>query len=339
MLAQERLPDLIVVIADNCTDETVARATAAAAGHPALRVVAPPNNTHRKPGALNWAWQTYCRDNADLVVTLDADTCLPSNAVGDWEREFEADATLGGSSSKFTMPSDGGGGGNLLVRLQRAEFARWTTTGLRRGWTSVLAGTACAIRNEVLTKVAARDDRSGPWTYASAVEDFELSYRIRQLGYHCRISPTVRAYTDAMPTVRALWAQRKKWQVGTCEDLLKFGFNSLTRVDWLQQAAGVLAAVVRIAWVTLMLAALALGILHFDLIWIAPTAVFIANDTRHSLLVPHRDKWDVIMAALLIPQEIFAWLRAGWFLTSWWQVLTRQQRDLWAAQYAAEASK
>ena len=335
LLKQDRLPDRIVVIADNCTDETYARAVLASGGHPAVTVVQTPDNSYRKPGALNWAWNRYCQD-ADLVVTLDADTTLPADAVRHWEQEFEADPSLAGSSSKFTMPAVAGGGGNLLVRLQRAEFARWTMTGLRRGWTSVLAGTACAIRNSVLKQLAARNDRVGPWTYHSDVEDFELTYRIREMGYHCHISPQVRAYTDAMPTVKALWGQRMKWQAGTCHDLIDFGFNRLTRLDWCQQAAGLLAALVRILWVTFMLAALALGVLHLEWLWLVPTAIFIANDTRQSLRVPHRDKWDVLMAMALIPQEIFAWLRAGWFIASWWQVLRGQHKDRWALQYVAE---
>jgi poly-beta-1,6-N-acetyl-D-glucosamine synthase len=338
LLKQERLPDQIVVIADNCTDATYDRAVQATDNHPAVTVVRTPDNTYRKPGALNWAWNQYCQD-ADLLVTLDADTTLPPFAVQNWEQEFEAAPHLAGSSSKFTMPAIGGGGGNLLVRLQRAEFARWTMTGLRRGWTSVLAGTACAIRNTVLKQVAARNDRVGPWTYHSDVEDFELTYRIRQLGYHCHISPTVRAYTDAMPTVRALWGQRMKWQAGTCQDLMAFGFNRLTAIDWWQQAAGMLAAIVRVLWLSFMLMALALGVLHMEWIWLAPTAVFIANDTRQALLIPHRDKWDVLMAVALIPQEIFALLRAGWFLASWWEALRGQQKDRWALQYRAELER
>ena len=69
--------------------------------------------------------------SADLIICLDADTVLPRNAVGDWEKEFIADPDtesngvralpLGGSSSKFTMR-----GGDFLTRLQRAEFSRWT---------------------------------------------------------------------------------------------------------------------------------------------------------------------------------------------------------------------
>ena len=338
LLHQDRMPDLTVVIVDNCTDATYERAVQAADGHPSVIVVRTVANANRKPGALNWAWNRYCQD-ADLLVTLDADTCLPPNAVSDWEQEFEADPCLAGSSSKFTMPAVPGGGGNLLIRLQRAEFASWTMTGLRRGWTSVLAGTACAIRNSVLKEVAARGDRVGPWSYHSDVEDFELTYRIRQLGYRCQISPTVRAYTDAMPTVRALWGQRMKWQAGTCQDLARFGFNRLTAPDWRQQAAGMLAALARIAWLTFVLAASSLGVLHLTPIWLLPMAAFIATDTRQSLLIPHRDRWDVLMALVLVPQEIFAWLRAGWFLASWWQVLTGQTKDRWALQYRAELQR
>jgi hypothetical protein len=71
-------------------------------------------------------------------------------------------------------------------------------------------------------------------------------------------------------------------------------------------------------------------------IWLLPTLIFIANDIRQSFYIPHRDKWDVALAALLIPQEIFAWMRAAWFLSSWATVLAGRQRDGWARQYAAE---
>jgi poly-beta-1,6-N-acetyl-D-glucosamine synthase len=330
LLAQERLPDRIVIVCDNCTDDTFELASKYE-GITAVRTV---ENAHKKSGALNWAWQTYARD-ADLVVTLDADTELPPNAVGDWAAEFVADPSLGGSSSKFTMRGD-----EFLVRLQRAEFARWTDTGLRRGWTSVLAGTGCTIRNSCLLEVADRDDREGPWTYASEVEDFELTYRIRELGYHCHISPTVRAYTDAMKDVKSLWAQRMKWQVGTVSDLLDFGWNPLTRVDWIQQAAGLAAAFVRFMWLALTIFALLLHTYHFTPIWFAPTAVFILNDTKAALRIPHRDRLDVLLAALLLPQEFFAWMRAGWFLAAWQEVLagriTGKKKDRWAMQYQAE---
>jgi poly-beta-1,6-N-acetyl-D-glucosamine synthase len=334
LLAQERMPDRIVVVADNCTDETVEKASAL--HNQVLVVTRTINNRDKKCGGLNAAWRRYAMD-ADIVVCLDADTVLPPNAIGDWVKEFAEDPKLAGSSSKFTMR-----GTALLVRLQRAEFAKWTDSSLRRGWTSVLAGTACAIRNSVLHEVTRTHKRYGPWLHASQVEDFELTYRIREMGYYCHVSPTVRAYTDAMVTVRALWGQRMKWQVGTVEDLLRFGYNKHTRLDWRQQAAGLLAAGVRFGWIFFTALYAALGILHFAPVWFFVPLLFIANDVKQALRIPHRDRSDVILAAVLLPQEAFAWMRACWFVAAWVEVLlsriTGRRKDRWSMQYAAEAA-
>ena len=198
------------------------------------------------------------------------------------------------------------------------------------------------MRNSVLHEVVRTHRRYGPWLHASQVEDFELTYRIRELGYYCRVSPTVRAYTDAMRTVRALWGQRMKWQVGTVEDLIRFGLNRRTWIDWRQQAAGLLAAAVRFGWLFCTVLYAALGILHFAPIWFLVPLLFIANDVKQALRIPDRDRWDVLLAAVLLPQEAFAWMRAGWFIAAWFEVLksrfTGKRKDRWTLQYAAEGA-
>lgn len=336
LLQQQRVPDAIVVICDNCTDDTYEIARKYEGD--IVRVVQTVGNVHKKSGALNWAWNNFA-SQADVLVTLDADTSLPPNAVKDWVMEFCEDSRLGGSSSKFTML-----GGEFLVRLQRAEFAKWTVTGLKRGWTSVLAGTGCAMRNSVLKAVVAQTGRDGPWSYDSLVEDFELTYQIRELGFYCQVSPTVRAYTDAMRTIRSLWAQRMKWQVGTVDDLLRIGVNRLTLVDWWQQFCGLIAGTARLIWVALLIIAMTpYGSLRPSLFWLIFPVVFIAYDTASAFLIPHRDKRDILMAATLLPQELFAWMRAGWFIAAWLEVLhgrlTRQKKDRWSLQYAAEGGE
>lgn len=332
LLAQERMPDLIVVISDNSTDDTLDIASKYA--HPVIAVETT-GNAHKKSGALNFAWRTYALD-ADIVICLDADTILPPNAIGDWEQEMIEDPALGGSSSKFTMQAPG-----LLSRLQKAEFSKWTDSSLRRGWTSVLAGTGCAIRNSVLHKVVFKNGTAGPWSYDSQVEDFFLTYQIRQMGYDCKVSPTVRAYTDSMKTVRALWGQRCKWQVGTVEDLTSIGFNKLTAFDWWQQAQGLFAALSRVLWAIVTLSIIALGQFHWNPIWTALPLLFVANDYKAARRIPHCDWKDIVLALALLPQEFFAWLRAAWFISSWFAVLkskiTGNRKDRWAAQYALEA--
>lgn len=331
LMLQSRPADLVVVIPNGCTDGTAREARK----YP-VTVMELPRLEHRKSEALNRAWKEYAYD-ADVVVCLDADTVLPPNALAAWEREFmgRRAARLGGSSSKFTMQDPG-----FLSRLQKAEFATWTDTALRRRQTSVLAGTGCAINNAVLRQIAARDDREGPWVYTSQVEDFELTYRIRELGYICQVSPDVRAYTDSMKTIKALWGQRMKWQVGTVEDLLDLGINRLTLRDWGQQAMGLLGVFLKFLWIAVIVLSLALGTFKFILFWWLVPILFVALDIKRALRIPHRDWKDVLLAATFFPQELFMWLRSGWFLASWCAVMTtkitRRRVDRWEAQYTAE---
>jgi cellulose synthase/poly-beta-1,6-N-acetylglucosamine synthase-like glycosyltransferase len=366
VLAQDRQADYIVVAADNCTDSTVkvSRERIGPSPGPRVLVYETINNTHKKSGALNQIW-AIMRLHTDLFVCIDADTVLPKNALRHWENEFLRDPRVGGCSAKFTMlssqemavlarksvvPRAAGKypkqnfRERMWCRVQKAEFAKWTDTALaRKGrWTSVLAGTACAIRASALEEVVANRRERGqspiPWTYDSAVEDFELTYRLRELGYVCRVSAHVRAYTGAMLTLKTLWAQRLKWQVGTVSDLKAFGVNRLTFIDWWQQFLGLAAAVLRVSWVALFISGLLLtGEVHvLRFWWIFPIA-FVLCDLREAWRVPHRTKADLVTAALLFPQELFAWLRAGWFVWSWVEVLSGKKRDHWALQIAAES--
>jgi biofilm PGA synthesis N-glycosyltransferase PgaC len=364
LAAQERAADRVVVAADNCTDATVAIASSRVFSVPMpLHVFETVSNTHKKSGALNQAWQ-LSRAGTDLFVCIDADTVLPPDALELWEAEFLRDSKIAGCSAKFTMldplqlhrlsrygfvPTSAGQLPSMSYRervwcrIQKAEFAKWTDTALaRKGrWTSVLAGTACAIRASALEEVVQQRETEGgeavPWTYASEVEDFELTYRLRQLGYECRVSADVRAYTGAMLTLKTLWAQRLKWQVGTVRDLKSIGVNRLTLVDWWQQCLGLIAAFIRVAWVGLFVLGVALsGQVHVLRFWWVFPVVFVACDVREALRVPHRTGSDVLMAALLVPQELFAWVRAAWFTWSWVEVLTGKKRDRWALQIAAE---
>ncbi|RJK96855.1 glycosyltransferase family 2 protein [Vallicoccus soli] len=340
--AQDHPLVAVLVVADGCSDRTVEIARSV----PGVTVVETVGNAHRKSGALNAAWRML-RGEVDYFACIDADTILPAESVTQWVRQMEAEPGTAGVSARFTMlPQEGRSWRqNTWARLQKAEFARWTDTALNRGGhTSVLAGTACMLRVSALDEV--HEQRrgegvdTGPWSYASHVEDFELTYRLRGLGHATKVSYEVRAYTDPMVEVGALWAQRMKWQGGTVEDLLAFGVNRLTLRDWGQQLLGLCAAAVRVGWLLTTLAFALAGSLHVQLLWFLVPLLFIANDVKQSLRVPHRDAKDVLLAALLLPQEAFAWMRAGWFLKAWGECLqarlTGRTRDRWALQYAAE---
>lgn len=134
-----------------------------------------------------------------------------------------------------------------------------------------------------------------------------------------------------------------KWQVGTVEDLLRLGVNKLTILDWLQQGMGMFAAAVRVAWLVLIILLAATDSLVFEWFWwVLPPLVFAAVDVKRVMVVPHRTKRDVFVAAILLPQEAFAWMRAAWFFAGWTAALrtalTGSRKDRWELQYQAETS-
>jgi len=366
VLEQTRPPDLILVAADNCTDRTVELARS----RPGVVVFETENNSDRKCGALNQGWERS-HWYTDFYIFIDADTVLPQNSVEEWEKELASDEKIAAISGKFTMltssqfhkmANDGELPKSCLnvpdmsirermwVSLQRGEFAKWADAGLRRKgkygprWTNVIGGCAAAIRKSVIEEVISERAQSGvygdnptPWTNTSMVEDFELTFQMRSLGYQCRVSATVRAYTGTMMSLKKLWAQRMKWQVGTAGDLRKIGFEKLTAYDWYQQALGIFTAICRICWISLIVLDLAffqkVALMKF---WYIFPLAFIAVEVKDAMRIPHRQKMDILLAAVFVPAEAFAWIRAAWCVAAWFQVFRGAKKDYWLLQGAAE---
>jgi hypothetical protein len=117
----------------------------------------------------------------------------------------------------------------------------------------------------------------------------------------------------------------------------------LTAHEWRQQAAGIMSIAIRALWLVLMVWGALFGMLVFTPVWLFVPALFALVDVKRALRIPHRDRWDVVLAALLIPQEFFATMRAAWFCASWFEVLTGKltgrRKDHWTLQYAAEGGR
>lgn len=326
LLNQSRPLDEIVIISDNSTDETVQIARR----YP-VTVLETAGNTYRKSGALNYGWRERCRD-ADIVVCCDGDTQFPPHAVRDWEAEFARNPQLGGSSSQPIMT-----GGAFLPRLQRNEFSRGVQMSLARGWCRVVSGTGCAYRNVALHEAARMPYRGGPWTYESVVEDYHLTYNMRQAGWLCEMSDTVWCWTGSMTTIKALWYQRIKWQAGTCGDLLTFGFNRLNYREWFQQGFLLLTIAFWAIWWALAVPVIAAGQWHFSWVWYLAFPVFFGiMEVAHVRRQREKDWKDYLLAGCLAYMTTYSLLATIWGLASWVKVLRAQMGDLWAPQYRAE---
>src|SRR5664280_168722 len=339
-------PVRVVVLANNCTDLTAEAARAV----PGVTVIELPTEPHKKAGSLNHGYFRY-RQEADYFVCIDADTILPPDSVRLWVGQMEREPQSGGVSARFTMQPTPGAPAweNFLARMQKHEFAGWTDKALNRGGhTSVLAGTASIFRVAALDEIVdlrlvRNSYEYGPWFYGSLVEDYDLTYELRMAGWHCKVSYEVRAYTEAMRSLRTLWAQRMKWQAGTVEDLIRQGLTPYNYREWAAQVQALTMTFVRMLWLGTMTLFAALGILTIQWFWIFLPFFFVLADMKRSLRVPHRDNRDVLLAATFFPLELAAWFQGFLWSFAYVEVLkgklTGQRKDRWALQAAAEGGR
>ena len=71
-------------------------------------------------------------------------------------------------------------------------------------------------------------------------------------------------------------------------------------------------------------------------IWLIPIAMSVALNLRMALSMKNKDRHDVLFAGLIVPAEVYMWIRISHFLRSWSRFLSRKKVDNWAMQAKAE---
>ncbi|MEX0426922.1 glycosyltransferase family 2 protein [Nocardioides sp. DS6] len=301
---QSRRPDRVIVVADNCTDATVAAARAA--GVEVTETVA---NSEKKAGALNQLLAVLLPDQGDndLVMVMDADTMLDRGFIDHAVRRMSDDRALMAVGGLFY----GEEGGGLLGQFQRNEFVRYSRdVRRRRGRLFVLTGTASVFRPRALRTVAAERGRMLPgrpgqvYDTLALTEDNELTLALKSLGA-LMISPgSCTVVTEVMPTWRSLWAQRLRWQRGALENLGAYGVRPQTFRYWMQQL-GIGYGVIALASYLLMMLVMALALdtwVWFPF-WIGVGLVFVVERVA---TVWAGGWWARLIALLIIPELTYA---------------------------------
>jgi biofilm PGA synthesis N-glycosyltransferase PgaC len=231
---QTRPPDEILVVCDNCTDDTAEIAASCGA-----RVFVTVGNTARKAGALNQALRQVlpALDDDELVLLMDADSQLSAGWIEAATAALAAEERLGGVCGTYL----GGDEKGTVRQLQRNEFVRASRLVPRRASLWVLSGTGTMLPAAVLREVARERGRRLPgvpgeyYHSASITEDYEMTLAIKTLGWRCIAPEGCTASTEIMPTWRALFRQRLRWQSGTLTALRDYGLNRVTAGNWARQ--------------------------------------------------------------------------------------------------------
>lgn len=304
LLSQSHRPERIIVVADNCSDSTVDVARAAG-----VDVFESLGNTDKKAGALNQVLRQLLpgQGDNDVVMVMDADTRLDDGFLAAAVARLTDDRALMAIGGLFY----GEEGAGLLGQFQRNEYIRYAREmKRRRGRVFVLTGTASMFRPAALRTVAESRGSALPGTHGDVydtvalTEDNELTIALKSLGA-LMISPEqCTVVTEVMPTWRALWAQRLRWQRGALENLGAYGVTPRTFIYWAQQLGigyGVIALTSYLVLISLMV--LSMDTWVWFPFWMGLGLLFMAE----RLVTVWRGGWRArLLGAALFPELVFA---------------------------------
>jgi biofilm PGA synthesis N-glycosyltransferase PgaC len=307
---QSEPPSRIVVIADNCTDDT--EAIAVRLGVEALRTR---DNAYKKAGGLNQALDALLPDmlDGDLVLVMDADSQLDPGFVEEARRNLGPQGgharrkPLGGVGGTFL----GGPGGGLVGTFQRNEYARYARDVRRlKGRALVLTGTASVFPVHVLREVAAArragelPDRSGAGNVYDVhvlTEDNELSLALMHLGYAILAPRGCTLVTEVMTTWGDLARQRSRWKRGALENIVDYGLTPVTAAYWGRQVLSALGVLATVLYVGSLVWG-AFGGIHLHPFWIAASLVFCVE----RIVTVRRRGWrQMVLAAPLVIEMLY----------------------------------
>lgn len=218
LLAQDYAADhlTVVVLADNCSDDTPARARAAGATVLERRDVDAAGKGH----AIGWALERLPLETVAAVVIVDADTIVEP----DFSRALMAFAPLG---AKAMQTFDGASNEfeTWLTRMAGLLTRNRYDIGLRikerSGLSCPMTGDGIVLGTGLL--------RAHPWRVATITEGWELYARLTLAGVHVHYAREARLYAQETSSLGDSGTQRQRWASGRMAVLRMYWRKILTQ--------------------------------------------------------------------------------------------------------------
>jgi 1,2-diacylglycerol 3-beta-glucosyltransferase len=202
----------VIVVADNCSDATAARAEEAGA-----RVIVRTDPDRRGKGyALKLAFDHCLVDGvADAVVVVDADTLVTPNLLRAFSARFDAGANA--AQAEYGVRNPNASWRTRLMVIALATFHGVRSNGRERlGVSSGLRGNGMAFSREAIAAV--------PHEAFSLVEDLEYGMRLARAGYAVRYVPEARVAGEMVSSENASRSQRRRWEGGRVDMIRRHGW-------------------------------------------------------------------------------------------------------------------
>jgi cellulose synthase/poly-beta-1,6-N-acetylglucosamine synthase-like glycosyltransferase len=192
----------VVVIADNCSDDTAERARAAGA-----TVWERQNKELRGKGyALNWAFEKILAEGkTDAVSVIDADTLVSPGLLHAFAARLEAGEVA--VQAHYGVRNPEASWRTRLMRIALAMFHQVRSTGRERMKLSCgLRGNGMCFRTSLLKEV--------PHEAFSIVEDLEYGVRLGRAGHRVAYAGEADVFGEMVAGESASRSQRQRWEGG-----------------------------------------------------------------------------------------------------------------------------
>ena len=322
LAGQTLRPDRIVVVVNNSTDDTAEAALsyAAAPGSVVTDVLEMRGfNHYRKAGALNCGIRYLLRGGVlppgiRYLLVMDGDTELEAHFLKHAQRVLERDDGLGGvSAACLGKPLTGGSlWQNLLLLIQTAEYGRFAATRLRHN-VHTMSGAGSFYRAAALNDLLGQRPDVFEERESNLVEDYETTLALKMRGWRVTSNQRCIAYTDLMPTLRMLLAQRIRWSRGTVDEWRRYGWCHAT---WLS-ITGVILTLPETGYEAALGTILVRAVMSHgaaaDYRLLPAAAIWAAYQ---GLAVRHLGWKVVLFEMVLVPEAIFNLVRNYWLIRS-----------------------
>jgi poly-beta-1,6-N-acetyl-D-glucosamine synthase len=301
----------VLVLDDGSRDDTAEAAAAAGAGDSRFEVVRDPQN-RGKGDRLNLGFRAA---RHEFVVVTDADTHLHPLALKLLVARISRSRRVGAVAGAPRVTNRK----NLLCAMQILEVA--SIIGLIRrsqalaGKVGVVAGVLGVFRRDAVLDV-------GGYRGEMATEDIDLSWRLLLAGWDTSYEPRALVGMEVPTTLRALWAQRRRWARGQGEVLhVHLREVARWRHRWLWPLA--IEGLLSLAWIVAFLASVVLVVVgaldtgpvsafSLALAWGIAMAVAATLQLAFALRIDHVHDPLALLAFLLGPLYPIAY----WMITA-----------------------
>jgi cellulose synthase/poly-beta-1,6-N-acetylglucosamine synthase-like glycosyltransferase len=322
-LASQTLPpDRIVVVVNNSTDNTkeIARTYAFTPGAIPTDVLEMPGlNRYRKAGALNYGIRHILRggrlpSKTPFLLVMDGDTELDLHFLKRARRIVERDPAIGGvSAACLGKPIQGETlWSSLLLLFQKVEYGRFAATRLRRN-VHTMSGAGSFYRAAALNDLLCKRPDIFEERESNLVEDYETTLALKVLGWRVTSNQACIAYTDLMPTMRMLLAQRIRWVRGTVDEWRRYGWCRATCFSIMGMAFSIPGILYAALWGVTSVRSVILHGAHLDYRYALLAAFW---SLYQGFSVRHMGYKVVLFEMALVPEVLFNLVRNYWLMKS-----------------------